>query len=257
MVGLWHNYGTKLSPHSNTHVGGEHGRRLEPYDMSENPWLKLNRSERPYVLDIDKEYVQRHNKSVRPENRIMTNSIPEPYIGNPETAKVVLLNLNPGHSPKDEEDHGRPEIQNAIFHNLRHEPQEYPFYPLNPALEGTGVANWWRPRIRRLQDESGLDMRTFATRLLVIEWFPYHSERCALGTRPVCESQQYSFELAKQMLGKDGVQVVGMRSKKHWEEVDQALGHQPFLKNYQRTYITRGNMETTCFDRLLEALNDC
>ena len=105
-----------------------------------------------------------------------------------------------------------------------------------------------------LQNESGLDDRTFAERL-VIEWFPYHSERSGLR-KPVsvCESQKYSFQLAKQMLGKKGVEVVGMRSRKHWAEVDPRFGEVRFLKNPQCGYVTRGNTEGNLFDEMVKAL---
>jgi hypothetical protein len=39
----------------------------------------------------------------------------EPFIGDPNTATVVLLNLNPGHCAADEPDHRRPAIKKSIF----------------------------------------------------------------------------------------------------------------------------------------------
>lgn len=225
--------------------------------MKKNPWreLGLDTSVAPYVLKNDCEYIKCHNESARPEHKIMVNSIPEPFIGNPETAKLVLLNLNPGHGETDDKDHLRPEIKKAMFYNLHHfGSQEYPFYPLNPAFDGTGVANWWRPRLRKLQREAGLDTPMLAKRLLVIEWFPYHSKNSGLRKERKCESQNYSFQLAKQMLEERGVQVVGMRSKKFWVEADPIFGQIPFLKNPRCGYVGRGNMELGVFDRIVKAL---
>jgi hypothetical protein len=139
----------------------------------------------------------------------MVNAIPEPFIGNPETAKVVLLNLNPGHDDTVERHHSCPEIKDAIFRNLRQEPSDYPFYAFDPAFRGTGVANYWCQYTRALQEEADLDDHEFARRLLVIEWFPYSSANGGLSWRRVCESQKYSFQFAKEMLAKADVQVIG------------------------------------------------
>ena len=42
------------------------------------------------------------------------------------------------HSEINEKEHRRVDLRKAMLHNLRHEPQEYPFYPLNPEFKGTG-----------------------------------------------------------------------------------------------------------------------
>ncbi len=221
----------------------------------DNPWLKLLPSEGTNVLDMDREAIDSYNDSVRnPEAKVILASIPEPFIGNPESARVVLLNLNPGHSEKDEKDHRGAELQEAMLHNLRHESQEYPFYPLNPAFKGTGVEKWWSPILRKLQTESGLDTLTIARGLLVIEWFPYHSKKSALPAKLVCESQKYSFQLARNMLEKHSAVGVGMRSMDHWVKADRWFGSVPFLKNRQRPWISRGNMDEGLFDRIVEAL---
>jgi hypothetical protein len=107
--------------------------------MIANPWLSLDPSAPPYVLDMDRRFAEPHNAKERPEHRLMLNSIPEPFIGDPKTARLVLLSLNPGHCAADEPDHARPAIKEAIFRNLRQEPQEFPFYAFDPAFHGTGV----------------------------------------------------------------------------------------------------------------------
>jgi hypothetical protein len=86
----------------------------------------------------------------------------------------------------------------------------------------------------------------------VVEWFPYHSKRSALPNEPVCPSQEYSFQLAKEMLGCKI--VVGMRSKKHWLNAVQAVQNIPFLKNPQNPHISPANTGAELFDRIVEAL---
>src|ERR1035437_6221366 len=131
-----------------------------------------------------------------------------------------------------------------MFRNLHHESQDYPFYPLNPAFKETGAGMWWRKRTRQLREASGLDDQTFAKRLMVIEWFPYHSVRFALP-KHLCKSQGYSFFLAKQMLEK-GLLMVRMRARQRWVAVDRRL-ESPSLRNLQCGYITRGNTDGTLF----------
>lgn len=140
-----------------------------------------------------------------------------------------------------------------MFHNLRHESQEYPFYPLNPAFSWTGAGQWWGLRTRELR-EAGLNPVTVAKNLLVIEWFPYHSKKAAFPKKQVCESQEYSFQLAKDML--ETKLVVLMRSKNYWVKVDPRFGELPSLKNPQCGHISKGNTEGDLFDRIVNALSD-
>src|SRR4051812_49253368 len=112
--------------------------------MVGNPWLGLDPDCPPYIVETDRSYIEGHNAEARPEHRLMLNSIPEPFIGDPKTARLVLLSLNPGHRATDESDHRCPAIKKAILRNLRQEQQEYPFYAFNPDFRDTGVEVYWR-----------------------------------------------------------------------------------------------------------------
>ncbi len=218
----------------------------------QNPWLNLP-SKSDYILEIDRKDVLRYNGSRHKEDRkIILKTIPEPFIGNPRLAKVVLLNLNPGYSKEDLATHRDDEFKEAIFHNLHHERQRFPFYPLNPKFEWTGAGKWWLPRTCELL-KAGLDLETIAEGLLVIEWFPYHSTRAELPIEPFCCSQEYSFSLAKKML-EDGRLVVGMRSKRRWARVCEKLGRVPYLKNPRCGHISRKNAGEELLAKIVRAL---
>ncbi len=204
---------------------------------------------------MDQNYVCEHNERCRPEHQLIANAIPEPFIGNPETAKIVLLNLNPGFDDTVERNHSRPEIKEAIFRNLRRESCAYPFYAFDPIFAGTGVANYWRQYTAALQKAAGLDDREFSQRLLVIEWFPYASIRGGLPAEPVCASQSYSFQLTRELLAR-GVEMIGTRSRERWLKAGPEFSRVPFLKNNQRPWITRRNMDNGVFDRLVTALTE-
>jgi hypothetical protein len=217
----------------------------------QNPWLEIP-DESPYILEMDREAVERYNRSVRSEqNKLILESVPEPFIGNPQSAKVVLLNLNPGHSEDDARAYSDIDFRRAMFLNLQHEAQECPFYGLNPKFAWTACGQWWRAHTHRLHS-AGLSWEAISEGMLVIEWFPYHSKRSALPSDPVCPSQQYSFQLAKEML--ENKVVLGMRSKKHWLRVDQRVQKIPFLKNPQNPHISVGNMGEGLFERIVQAL---
>ena len=56
----------------------------------QNPWLNLVPDGADYLLDMDREAILSYNQKVNPNCRVVIDSIPEPFIGNPESARVVL-----------------------------------------------------------------------------------------------------------------------------------------------------------------------
>lgn len=217
--------------------------------LVENPWLTLP-TQPPYVLEIDRDAIELYNsQEMEHERRIDTSLIPEPFIGNPKSAKLVLLSLNPGRDEGDTEAHSDPEFKAAMFRNLRHETQEYPFYPLDPRFKGTPCARWWLKKTRRLVAECGLDR--VASGLLVVEHLPYHSCKKPLGL--ACASQQYSFQLVKRMLDeRDGGRalVVLMRSQNEWVAVDGRCSDLPLPNSPQNPTITPRNFSIELFERM-------
>lgn len=222
-----------------------------------NPWLELL-LKRPYILKQDLARITKINNKRSAKGgsayRINLNSLPEPYIGDPQTARVILLNLNPGDVDEDRQAHRKPTFRTAILSNLQHERQEYPFYPLDPKLASTPCAQWWLKHLRELfeKDKGGLDKKTVAQRLCVIEWFPYHSQKTRLPINRVCLSQDYSFDMARRALGT--ALVVGMRARNRWTAVDPRFKSVPFLKNPQNFYISVGNAGEELFHRIVAAL---
>jgi hypothetical protein len=210
----------------------------------QNPWLYLPQHS-PYVLEID-----RASLNLCAGQNINLHSIPEPFIGDPDLAKVILLNLNPGDSPDDPKAHQNHKLRATMIQNLRHELADHPFYPLNPEFLWSPVAKWWTQRLSALINAVPLDRAVLAQRLCVVEWFPYHSQKAGLC---VCPSQQYSFHLAKRSLGKK--LIVRMRAKTQWTTVDPRFAG-PSLKNPQCAYVTPGNTENGLFNKIIKALLD-
>jgi hypothetical protein len=137
----------------------------------------------------------------------------------------------------------------AIFANLRHDRQEYPFYPLNPDFRDTPVAKWWLQRTRALREALGKDELIVSKRLMVVEWFPYHSSNFD-AAKHTCESQAYSQDLVKQLC-LDRKLIIGLRGQKHWDKVVPGI---PYLRSWQSSYLTPRNMTPDIFQDVLDKL---
>ena len=146
-----------------------------------NPWSQLP-TDAPHVLRQDLPIVEKFNKHYahNPDIKIQSHLLPEPFIGDP-SARVYLLNLNPGYSPEDDDWHRKPVYRTAIIENLGHKTTAYPFYFLDPSLEAAPGAAWWRRRSRWWIRDVGTE--TLARNLFCAELFPYHSSRLPTGAQ--------------------------------------------------------------------------
>jgi hypothetical protein len=225
--------------------------KTEMAETCKNPWLDLP-SEPPYVLPCDRENLGQLIQEIKAKDAINLLSLPEPFIGNSASATVLLLSLNPGDSPDDKKVHADPAFREALLCNLRHGPQEYPFYPLNPKLKGTPSDNYWTSHVHSLLQHPDLNRQRIAERLCVVEWFPYHSKKSGVPRTPLLPSQQYSFDLVRRAIGRK--LIVGMRAKSRWEKVDARLADVPYLKKTQSPYISPNNCGNELFAKIVEAL---
>jgi len=72
----------------------------------DNPWKGLISESDSLILPQDSVAIHRYNNLQRnAETIIATELVPEPFIGNPQTARLVLLGLNPGLSETDARNH--------------------------------------------------------------------------------------------------------------------------------------------------------
>ena len=195
----------------------------------ENPWVSLRQSP-PYILEEDRTKVEAFNKEIRMslkrEYLIRLRSLPEPFIGNPRTATIVFLSLNPGHKRADLKWHRKRIFKKAVRSNLRHDKTKYPFYPLDPNFEKSPVAKWWKKCLKGLLKEVNNDALV-ASKVCVIEWFPYHSKKAKLGTfqKRRLFSQKYSFDLARNASRDKTKLVIVMRAYKKWKKCWIANGN--------------------------------
>jgi len=215
-------------------------------DETSNPWLDLP-DKAPYVLPVDREVLVK--RPARAKN-LRLKVLPDPFIGDPASAALVLLALNPGFRPEDIDLNMKSELfieQNRL--NLQHKSIP-PFYYFHPGLGFTGGNIWWS-RILRTLLNTGLLREELAQKLMIIQYFPYHSkEYTDLGA--ILPSQHYSFELVRKVMA-DSKPIVIMRSESLWLKAVPELVTYPYfkLRNPRNPAISPANLGEENFSRLL------
>lgn len=187
--------------------------------MSTSPWTAIP-SGPPFVLADDFPPIEAFNARCHADHRIELDALPEPFIG-PTNAPVVLLSLNPGWNERDCEIHAQTTIAQLLRENLAGESKR--FYYFDDALTGSPGADWWRRRLGPLMRAAGADADR---RVMVVEWFPYHSRRFSARS-PALASQRYSISLVRNAMRR-GAWIVSMRAERAW------LNSVPELARYER-----------------------
>jgi len=216
----------------------------------DNPWHPLPRTA-PYILHEDLPFISSFNEKAGPDHKIVTNILPEPFLGNITDAKVVLLNLNPGFSEKDLFWHTQPEFISENRKDLLHESNP-PFYLLNTKFRDSGGFIWWRAHLKQFISQFGLD--SVARSFMCIEYFPYHSKR--YKSMPIIPSQQYSFYLVMEAI-KRTLPIIIMRGKKLWLEGVPELSAYPYssLNSAQNVSVSKGNLPGETYDTIVKLLS--
>ena len=156
-------------------------------NSSTNPWLALDTTRSPFVLDIDRHAVETHNQrnAAKPQYQFHTaDMLPEPFLG-ALSAPVIVLTGNPRFRDDDLETHRRSDVREHLSAMLRQQPLGYPLVWLDPALSDTTGARWYRSRLRELIEACGVGKRrttwlsTSHCRITLASW-----ARCGPPFRP-------------------------------------------------------------------------
>jgi hypothetical protein len=206
-----------------------------------NPWEDLP-TDAPFVLPSDREAVTEYQGRVRkPEHRLALDTLPEPWVGNPHTATVVVLQLNPGYKPEEDDPlHARADYLEVVRRSLTHQPLDIPFHYLDPRFTESGGAGWCRRRNHWAVDRLGAHM--VGSHLAQLEWFPYRSTRA--GRLPGLPSQHYSVELLREALDRRAV-VIATRKIVEWEKAVPELVRYPLrlgTASVQNLALSPGNL---------------
>jgi hypothetical protein len=204
-----------------------------------NPWLDLPFIP-PYVLKDEDLSIKQFNMSSKPIHQIRLELMPEPYLGRPD-APIVLLNLNPGFMEEEIYFHTQDEyFKTECRRTLLHEPQEYPFYLLDPAISESEGHKWWMKKLRQPIELGGV--LKVAQSFFCVEYFPYHSAKYKQLKKSL-NSQQYSWTLVREAIKRDAY-IILMRSRRLWlKAIPELVDYPRFsqLKNPQNVSISPRN----------------
>ncbi len=195
-----------------------------------NPWLRLT-PKAPFVLPSDRGAIDSFNLQAAEGDRLNVKLLPIPFLGRPD-APIVLLNLNPGYHPHDDKLQKQPRFMQACRRCLKHTDDAFPFFFLDPKIEGSEPGpghRWWSRILRPLLDDNAPSFLSRA--LLCVEFFPYSSHRFK-SLRTILDSQLYGFQLVRAAIQRGAIIVV-MRSRGLWFDAI------PELLTYKKVYITK------------------
>lgn len=154
--------------------------------------------------------------------------LPEPYIGRPD-APVVLLRPGPGYTLDRSQLAANGYGREVWRRNLLHQPLDYPFYALDPALTWSAQAIWWRRKLRQVLAVA--DERTVAGALLSVAAVPYHAYRYPGSPGPL-PSRSYSVALVEAAIDRNAIILIS-NLVRFWHEAA------PRLRGYPHLHIAR------------------
>jgi len=238
-----------------------------------NPWHKLvNKS--PYILDIDRQWVEEYEANLQyiasrkkdmklgeellHNHRLRTDDVPFPYYGNPHSAKVVVLQANPGYALLRTDRPYCDEILELDYQNLFHLPKP-PIYSMMPKyrewtyLHGQKGVCWYWKRTRKIREAVGWEK--VASGIMYMELFPYRSVKL-MYPKQLPPSQQYTFHLLRTMLQRN-VWVIMTRMDSQWTENVPELKTHPriaSIKNRRSVYLSPKNLGEANFTSVVQSL---
>jgi hypothetical protein len=164
-----------------------------------------------------------------PQKPLHTALFPQPFIGNPESARVILLMLNPGLGPMDYyselSDNRDASYIEALQKNLRGDIDDHPFFFLNPLFRWHPGAEYWHRRLGWLIDafvSRGLkpdeSRRLVSQNVCCIQSLPYHSSDFA-GLRSLLKSLpsvKLAHDAARELASDANRLTIVMRNVDFW-----------------------------------------
>lgn len=221
-----------------------------------NPW-RANRKN-PFVLDADADRIIAYNKTVDERFQMRVDVPPEPVHGNPFSANVVVLMMNPGFHDEDvicaqDDDYCERLACEAAMIQV---PGDYPFVPLDPKWKDSPCGSWWRKTLSRFINELG--DRQVAERFSVLEWYPYHSRsfRYKSHILRLSAATAYNQEVAAACVNDPSKVVICMRGHDLWTMGCKFDAYSlPRPVNPRCASLTPGNLGQQLFDEVMKKLS--
>jgi len=223
----------------------------------ENPWKNLIQEINEegfngnYVLKEEQAIVEKFNEKLKGYNNkdkeysIHTEIMPAPFMGDVHNAPIVILMLNPGYDPTEEENGFYKNYMHYWKNEIVHIPSipDYPFFALD--VEYCKSSPYWGNKLKFLLEHT--DRRTLAKKICTIQLFPYQSKNYKPIYKKLIKeenfdnylpSQDYNFELVKNAMDRNAIIIIA-RGKNAWFEAVKGL------KNYPNKHFTRSSQNIT------------
>lgn len=224
--------------------------KMTEHELREcNPWKEVAENYDPYkmlyskdganVCKVDKEMIDAFNTAARRENKYELTVPAFPWYGNPLTAKVIVLSLNPGYVEREtiiakilQELH--PGLLEGYTNHLKSMLtfDAHSFLSENNGCDDDRVtyqdlANlhqcwYWKDRLEKafVNEQTGLNFEDINRKFAVVEYIGYSSEKYkAFNNNRLLPSQYYTRNLIEYIVknNKDTV-FIAPRNVKIWQQ---------------------------------------
>lgn len=225
--------------------------------MVRNPWLDLHGR---FVLPEDQTILLRDKRFFEDKFKLQLQLPPVPFINNPEIANVIVLAKNPGYAPtNDAELEHYPDFVEQNLAALSFE-SDCPFFYLDARFEGADGYVWWNKVLadvfRVCYEQCEISRQDVVKRIACVQWYPYHSKRFMQPLEPL-HSQAFSFNLVAQAATQEKLFIIlwGAENERLWRTSVPNLPEDCIrLNSQQMPRLSRGNMRTQDFSRLIQTL---
>ena len=236
----------------------------------ENPWRHLAARD-PYVLREDWGAVEAYNQGNRtgrsqqlrpvvPSEQVRLEIPPTPFVGAPDTARVVLLTVSPfWDEEKLTEYESDSEYAKQIWRNLTFENKEFPFCFLNPDFAGTSAYRWWSAYLKDLieacdEKTEGRGLEAVGRGVFAVSFFPYHVNNFKGGITGL-RCQKFAQNLVSNFRT-EGVPIVITSGAPEWTAALPKLKeYASKTRNSQKATISRANLPADVFETIVVSLS--
>lgn len=205
-----------------------------------NPWIEFCKSldDTNLILREEKDVIEQFNAKASEEFKIHTEIMPAPFMGDVRNAPIVILMLNPGYDPKEEERGFYSEYKHFWQNEIQHIPSitDLPLFCLDEQY--CKFSPYWNDKLKPIISVAGKDK--VAKHICKIQFFPYHSKKYKNIPKKILKngnfdkylpSQEYNFQLVRKAISRNAIIIIP-RAVKIWEEAIEEL------KDYKNKYST-------------------
>lgn len=231
----------------------------------ENPWIELinSKDNTNLILSDESEIVRMFNDRNRLisatsefDYQIHTDIMPAPFMGDVLNSPIVLLTLNPGWDPKEEEVGFYKKYDSYWEQIIQHKfpIPELPLFCLDD--EYAKKSPYWATKLKPLINRTSKEL--VAKNISVIQFFPYQSRKYKDLYKDLTDdklrSQKYNFELVRKAIDRNAIIVI-LRSKRLWFDAIKELNPEN-EGHYKNVRFTNSKLNPTLSEKNLNGAFD-